>query len=55
MVDLQEIKKSIEETQAELDKEFYEEYVKLAVRYKRSLAPRLIVARLTEEEIKKIL
>ncbi len=49
-----EINKSIEEIEAELDKEFYDKYVELAKKYKRSFAPKLIVARLTEDELNRV-
>lgn len=47
------IKKSIEEIEAELDKDFYDEYVKLVKKYKRTFTSQLAIARLTEEDLKK--
>jgi vacuolar-type H+-ATPase subunit C/Vma6 len=47
-----EYQKSIEEIEAELDKEFYDEFIKLAGKYKRTLTSQLVVARLTDKDLK---
>ena len=48
------MEKSIEEREAELDKEFYDEFIKLVIKYQRDFNPVIQVMRLTPDLVNKL-